>query len=438
MYYKDGNSMENSSRDSENTPTTKSANNHLWQWVIGIMLLSFGSQTFTEIEGNWLNSYMKYYTDLGSNTWVSLMVAVNTVIGTVFFLIWGVISDNTRSKWGRRLPFLMMATFGTAFILFFVQWIHSTVLLFILVGIAIPITSNGMHMTGKVIVPDLIEVDKRGRTNTLVTVAAALASMAIWIVSLVLLPEGQEIFSRDLHLTFIFVAIAVLCVTGIQALFFLREPPITTPPRPWNEEFRALLNYRQFKENRNFFVIFIGGLFVLMSQYAYMPFLLILVQEIDFTLETMLLALPIVGGSVGLMVALVSKYIDKIGRKKVVLMGTVIAPIGAIVITLWGTSSTMVIIGLAIMMPFATVVQIGTDTWTQDLLPKDARGRFMGIIRIGNALGRVPGVILAGLFADWFGILYIFLAGGLILWFSIPIFLHVPETLHIRHAEDSR
>jgi len=404
--------------------------NSILKWSLGILILSFGSQYFTEIESNWINSYLKYYTSSGNNSFVSLMVSLNNIIGTIFFILYGVISDNIRGKLGRRLPFILLGTFGTALVLFSLPFVYSTIVLLILAGVVSPILSNGMHMAGKVIVPDLIPQNKRGRLNTFVTLMANLASIIVWILSLSLLPPGSEIYSYEVHKLFILSGCFVLILTGLQAFFLLRENKIETPPRNWRLDLKNLINIKEFRENKNFFVVFLGSLFVLMSQFAYLPFLLILVQEIDFNLVQILLALPIVGGVIGLCLFLVLKYIDKIGRKKVVLTGLTIAPIGSIILIL-NSSTFNLITGLAIMMPLVIIINIGVDTWIQDLLPEESRGKYMGFVRLAHGIGQTPGVILAGILADLFGIMYIFLAAGIILWCSIPIFLKAKESLKI-------
>ena len=81
------------------------------------------------------------------------------------------------------------------------------------------------------------------------------------------------------------------------------------------------------------------------------------------------------------------------------------------------------------MFAFSQGIWIATDAWVQDLLPEEKRGSFLGIISIGNALGKAPGALIAGLVADAFGLLWIFFVSGFMLWIAIPFFLIVPETL---------
>ncbi len=416
----------------DNHPKGESTNcinkNPVLKWSFGILALSFGTQYFSEIEGNWINSFLKYYTDLGNNLSVSILVAIRNVIGTIAFIIFGVVSDAYRSKWGRRLPFILMGAFGTALLLLFLPLIESTVLFLLIGGVLISFLSNGMHMACRVVVPDMISEDKRGRLNTMVTLMANLASILIWILSLSMLPPGTENFTRETHTLFIYSGAFVLIIVGLTSSLLLRQDSTAMELKDWKQEFMKLFKINEFRKNKNMVIVFLGSLFVLMAQAAYLPFLLILVQEVEFTLDLILLALPIILTVLGICLYFVLHFIDKVGRRRMVLIGTLIAPIGSILIVV-NDSTFFFISGLAIMMPMVIVTNIGVDTWIQDVLPEDARGRFMGVIRLAHGLGQVPGVMLAGFLADHFGILYIFLAAGIILWCSVPIFLKAKESL---------
>jgi MFS family permease len=416
--------------DQQNGSTKLDNQNPFLKWTVGILALSFGTQYFSEIEGNWINSFLKYYTDMGSNTAVSILVALRNIVGTIAFILFGVLSDVRRSRWGRRLPFIVLGAFGTAFILFFIPLIQSTILFLFIAGILISATSNGMHMSGRVIVPDMIPQEKRGRINTLMTLMANLASIIMWILSLSVLPSGVEKYSFEVHSLFILSGALVLLFIGTISLFLLRQDSARLEPKDWRDELKKIFNITEFRRNKNMLVVFLGSLFVLMAQAAYFPFLLILVQEIEFTFETIVLALPIILSVMGVCLFLVLHYIDKIGRRNIVLIGTMLAPMGSVLMVL-SDSSFFFISGLAIMMPMVIVTNIGVDTWIQDLLPEEARGRFMGVIRLAHGVGQVPGVVLAGILADRFGIMYIFLAAGIILWLSVPIFLKAKESLKV-------
>jgi len=224
----------------------------------------------------------------------------------------------------------------------------------------------------------------------------------------------------------------VLLLSAIVLFLLVKEPRIPPPSSTWTRDLRNLLNYQEMRKEKNFFKLFIAMIFPIMSEAAFMPFLLILLQDISLEVETMLIALPFVGAGIGIGLYLIAKYTDKIGRKKIALMCLIGCPVGQLVIAFLGGDSLWLIIGFGVMMPFYVGIWISTDSWIQDLLPIASRGRFLGLISIGYAIGKVPGALIAGAMGAAYGTRSIFLVAGILLWCGIVFFLQVPETLKIK------
>jgi MFS-type transporter involved in bile tolerance (Atg22 family) len=86
-------------------------------------------------------------------------------------------------------------------------------------------------------------------------------------------------------------------------------------------------------------------------------------------------------------------------------------------------------IGFAIFFPFFWGGTTAVTAWEQDIVPKEKRGRFFGLINITGSLGTAVGAVVSGVIADKLGIFWIFVAASLFLWASLPILNIVPETL---------
>ena len=85
--------------------------------IIIIGILGFGANTFGYMESQLLNTYIDHVLDL-EYIFVSIMVSSSAVIGLIFLFVWGIISDNTRSKYGRRRPYLLFGGIVCAIALF--------------------------------------------------------------------------------------------------------------------------------------------------------------------------------------------------------------------------------------------------------------------------------------------------------------------------------
>ena len=58
-------------------------------------------------ESNFLNTYLVHVLGL-TELHVAIMVSLSAAMGLIFLLVWGIISDNTRSKYVRIRPFLLL------------------------------------------------------------------------------------------------------------------------------------------------------------------------------------------------------------------------------------------------------------------------------------------------------------------------------------------
>ena len=96
----------------------KSFSKFLRNQVLLMGMLLAGETVFGFFEQNYLNTYLKQVLHLAP-LFISLMVSLSAFVGLITNLIWGIISDNTRSKYGRRRPYFLFGIIsGMAMILF--------------------------------------------------------------------------------------------------------------------------------------------------------------------------------------------------------------------------------------------------------------------------------------------------------------------------------
>ena len=400
----------------------------LKSWIAAILILALGTTLYSEIEGTWFSSFARFIAQVGYFN-VGVIFSVSAIVGTIFYMIWGAVSDNTRTKFGRRVPFLVIGMLTTA--LFMILYISTTIFLLLLIigGIVLAITSNMFHVTNKSLIVDLVPQERRARMLVYIFLFSMMGSMIVWIPAIFLLPEGQESFSQEIHVLFIGMGALICVLVGISVGFLVKEPEIDTTPRNWLIDIKNLLNRKEMVQHKDFLKMFIAMIFLIMSKNAYFPFMLIFIQEVPLDYGEILIALPIVITIMVIGIFVMGKLADTRGRKVTTMICLILSPIGGFLILFSGSSSFTLILGFAIMFAFSQGIWIATDAWVQDLLPEEKRGSFLGIISIGNAFGKAPGVLIAGLVADAFGILWIFLVSGFMLWIAIPFFLIVPETI---------
>ncbi len=171
------------------------------RWTFALCLLTIGSMSFGEIQAGWFGSYIKVvvgtqYIDVG------FAIALAAIVGTVFYLIWGAISDNIRTSLGRRVPLILVGTLATAGLMVLFALSTDYVILLFIWGVFIAISAN-MFKSSKGLTPDLIPQERRGRVNTVLTIMSTIGSAVVWIPALIFLPGGGQSYPRETHQTFI-------------------------------------------------------------------------------------------------------------------------------------------------------------------------------------------------------------------------------------------
>lgn len=398
--------------------------------TLALCVIIMGVMAYGEVELEWYNSYAKYIAGM-SNFNVSILVALSTIVGTLFYLIWGTISDNLRTKYGRRVPMIFIGSIGTVILM--IGFVSNLEPYWIILfgGILIPIFSNMVRAARMSIVPDMIPKEKRGQMNTIFTIASNVGSLIIWLPALILLPGDNVPYSYSVHINFIIIGAVMIILTGLFAFFFIKEPIPQELPHTWTHDLRALFDREELTKNKDFLKIFFARMILNASQSTILPFLLIIFQELPLSTTELLIAIPFLGISVGIGFYFVGAYTDVLGRKKITMTCTLILPIGCTLIA-FGSINWVIILGYCLMMPFFLGMWIAVDSWMQDLLPEASRGRFLGFNNIGMAIGGVIGVLIGGYVADIIGVLGVFFVSGMMALASVPIFAYIPETLKLK------
>ena len=135
-------------------------------FLIGLMAL--GASVFGFMESQFLNTYIRHVLRLDP-IYVAVMVSSSAIMGLIFLFVWGIISDNTRSKYGRRKLYLLTGGLicGIAMIVF--GFMSEYIWVYIIDVIIIGIMSNAFYAAQRVLVPDLIVLEYRGRIKAIVT-----------------------------------------------------------------------------------------------------------------------------------------------------------------------------------------------------------------------------------------------------------------------------
>lgn len=123
---------------------------------------------------------------------VGLLMGMDNLLGIFIQPYMGNRSDNTRTSWGRRIPYLaVMMPLGAALFLLIP---HATSLgWLILVIFLYALVMNSFKPVSESLMPDFVAPERRSRANAVVKIASALTIIVASLVSLLLVDEHPRL-----------------------------------------------------------------------------------------------------------------------------------------------------------------------------------------------------------------------------------------------------
>lgn len=149
---------------------------------------------------------------LASAALVGFVMGMDNLLG-IFIQPWMANrSDRTRTRWGRRIPYLAVGMPTAALLFIVLPHTASSLPLLILVLVAFALVSNSYKPIGEALVPDFIAPERRSRANAAVKIASAITVIVAALVSLLLVDEHPDLAFAVVALITL-VAITVLCLS---------------------------------------------------------------------------------------------------------------------------------------------------------------------------------------------------------------------------------
>lgn len=368
--------------------------------IIGIIFA--GSSIFGFYESSLFNTYIEHILNL-EYIYISIMIVASAIMGLIFFIVFGILSDNTRTKYGRRRPYLLFGIIaGIAMYLY--AFSPNFLWCFILDAIVIGVVSNAFYAGRDVLIPDLVGMERRGKANGIVQIFSLVGSM---------LPTALVLYVNELYstqsatgtiitqegyiLSLAFGALAII-ITAILGFLLIREKPISElPPRKkFLVDLKDTFQYKELKKHKHFFRIIVALTVFNIGTRIILPF----IWNYFFSLSLSTLGLILLFG-ISLPVSIVIMYVlgkivDKYGRKKFLAPLILISSIGFFIIPFFSPDTIITFIIYIIAFILILIALMGLfvplNTWRQDLLPEHERGKYSGILNIMDRFLKFPGL----------------------------------------------
>ena len=349
-------------------------------WVV-MAALAITGQIAWAVENTWFNSFVfeKITPDPRP---ISIMVAASAIVATLTTIFMGTLSDRTRSRWGKRKPYILLGYvfWGLMTAIFpmtdFVQDASLAVVMVVLVDCLMTFfgsTANDAAFNAWT--ADLAPSDKRGRVE-------GVLSLSLFIAQLISIVAAGVFIDTYGYFIFFYLLGGIVMVVGLLAGRAIPEQSNLHEPKPiqtfW-DEIRQLFNLRTITDNKALFLLLVSAMLLGIGFQVAFPYMLI---YINHTIGVNKTEYAIIGGAVIVGSAILAVPLgilaDKVNKKIMLALAIVLTSLGCFLFSLADSIVFLAAAGL-IWQASNMAASIASTAWLKDLLPEESRGRFLGI-----------------------------------------------------------
>ena len=371
-----------------------------------LILLGFAGQLAWAVENQYFNTFV-YDNITPDPRPISWMVAASAVASTLTAIFMGALSDRTRTRWGRRRPFILFGylAWGIATAAFPLAARFQPIALAIFLAIAFDCLMTYFGATANdaalnAYVADITTDENRGR------VVGAMEIMT-WVALLIVYGGAGLIIAGVGYYSFFYFIGAVVFILGSVGGWLVREPPITERPQgSYWAQIADTFHWRNLAGNRDFFLVLLAIALWGVAEQIFFPYLIIYLNHylrLPTLQASLLIFVAILIGGIMLAYPL-GLLADRLGRRRVAFLAIVGEAVGLFLFSLARSAPLLAFTGVLWIAPL-TAWTIATGAWSKDLFPVEKRGQFAGyVIFFRVALTMIPGPLIGSWLATRYGI----------------------------------
>jgi MFS family permease len=372
---------------------------------------------------------------------IGLIMGMDNLLGIFIQPYMGNRSDNTRTAWGRRIPYLaVMMPMGAALFLLIphmtsLGWLMLVIFLYALV-------MNSFKPISESLMPDFIEPAGRSRANAVVKIASALTTIVAALVSLLLVDDHPKLaFAVPSAIMLVAVAVLVWRVRdsrsqAYQAALAEDRASAATGSRDAKVKVRTIIRDLLFDADRSrllvIIAVFLFGGAWFASRSLVTPYGVQVLGLSDG--EAGGLTLP--SGIVFILAAFPAALLaERFGRLRIMAAGISVFALSLILGTVFQTP-TMTVVALCLAAAGATGFMINALVVLWNLAPSSrVLGTYTGLYTVGWASGGFIGPALVGLAVDLTGWHLMLLHTAVLAVIAIALIIWIDR---LRRASDTR
>ncbi len=369
------------------------------------------------------------------NTALGFMTFAGLIVAVLWQPIVGTLSDRTKSRWGRRVPYFVAGTVLTVVCLYLIALAPAFAV--VVAGVLIiQVATNTVQGPWQALIPDQVPPAQRG--------AASGLKAAFDILSFVL---GRQISGQMVAAGNVVGAVSVTAGVFVVALLLTAlsagEGPQAVEASPRRTVAQALARtfVVDWKAHPAFFWWFLNRLLFWTGFIALNTFLLFFMIDVvamgEAEAQRFVANLSTVIGLVLFVVALPSGWLaDRLGRRPLVAFAGLLAALGTGSLLFVRTQTLIVAAGAVVGLGVGTFLSANWALVT-DIVPEAEAARYLGIANIATAGGSAVARFLGGALIDPINRMAGNLSAGYLSLYALAVLAFLVGTLAILRLPSS-
>jgi MFS family permease len=319
-------------------------------------------------------------------TILAIATAAAGVMATLSLFFWGAVSDLTRSRLGKRTPWIIFGAVTGAAGLALIG-LSNTVggLLAAFIGYAL--LFNALPAAVLAVFPDRIPRDKRGTASAIYGGSQVIGGAVAGIIASQFISNPNPLF---------FVAAVVILVGGLS--FVAIAPDFSSKDEPRQKlDLHGLADSFKFPAKApDFYWAFAGRFLLLLGLYMVQNFQLYILTDYIGLSNNQAGSILALSGFASLITIVIGIFVagplsDKIKRRKVpIFIASMLFGVAVLIPLLSPTGTSMIIFAAVSGLGLGAFLSVDTALMTEVLPSQESRGKDLGILNTANT---VPGII---------------------------------------------
>jgi len=330
-----------------------------------------------------------------------LLLGLDNLVGVIIQPIMGNVSDNTRTKFGRRIPYILIGIPLGA--LFFALIPFETSLISLLIFMFLFIVSMSMWRSQAVaLMPDFVHPENRSKGNSIINVMGGLGLVGSTLISYTIV---------DFSLQLAFIVVSIIMLISLVALFFTvkerdsyayqallaEEKDTGEKVKTKKEKISLISSFKDIvkEDDKSTLFVLLAIFFTMSAYYGLMGLFTVYAQNTLSMTRGEAGGLKLFAGLTFLLAAFpLSLLAEKFGRKLFIKIGLVIFIIGALVGFLIPNTTGTIIALVLLGVGYACIV-VNTIVIVWAMAPSEKKiGTYTGVYYAFSFLAAIfaPGI----------------------------------------------